>query len=66
MDRFSKTSTPELFDESNGRDLIRFLIPYKMNPGEPCSVRIGQVRPLLGNHDNAYCNSNHIDAIEAQ
>ena len=65
IDRFSKYPTACIYDKANGPNVLNFLDMYIENHGIPRSLRLDQVKCLVGNQLKTFCNKNNIDIIEA-
>ena len=65
IDPFSKYPTACIYDKANELNFIKFLDMYIENHGIPRSIRLDQVKCLVGNQVKTFCNKKNIDIIEA-
>ena len=66
FDRFSKYPTVEVFDKTNGPNVIKFLGYYfQIHGAPPRNIRLDQARCLIGHKVKNFCKQNNINIITA-
>ena len=65
IDRFSKYPTVEVFDKTNGPNVIKFLDEYNQIHRVPRNIRLDQARCLIGYKVRNFCKQHNINIITA-